>query len=169
MRLGDADPSGRRRPVPIEGSEFTVECDMILPAIGQVASVELARGIELTGGRTVRADMATLQTSAADVFAGGDVVSGGGSAIEAIAGGQRAAIAIDRRLGGKGALPPEVSYSLRRPTEEELERIAPRAAEEMLPIEERRRNFLEIVRGLSPASACAEAGRCLRCDLERRM
>ena len=103
------------------------------------------------------------------MFAGGDVVSGGGSAIEAIASGQRAAMAIDRRLGGKGALPPDVSYSLRRPTEEELETTAPRVAEEMLPVEERRRNFREIVRGLAPASACAEAGRCLRCDLERRM
>jgi NADPH-dependent glutamate synthase beta subunit-like oxidoreductase len=142
---------------------------MILPAIGQMASVEPARGIDLTDGRTVRTDMATLQTSAPDVFAGGDVVNGGGTAIEAIASGQRAAVAIDRRLGGKGALPPEVNYSLRRPTEEELEKIAPRAEEEMLPVAERRRNFREIVRGLSPASACAEAGRCLRCDLERRM
>jgi NADH-quinone oxidoreductase subunit F len=169
MRLGDADDSGRRRPVPIEGSEFTLECDMVLPAIGQVASVEPAGGVELTAGKTVRADMASLQTSASDVFAGGDVVSGGGSAIEAIASGQRAAMAIDRRLGGKGALPPDVSYSLRRPTEEELETTAPRVAEEMLPVGERRRNFQEVVRGLSPASACAEAGRCLRCDLERRM
>jgi len=169
MRLGEADASGRRRPVPIEGSEFVIECDMVLPAIGQVASAEAAHGVELTAAKTVRADMATLQTSAPDVFAGGDVVSGGGSAIEAIASGQRAAVAIDRRLGGKGALPPEVNYSLRRPTEEELEKIAPRVAEELLPLEERRGNFREIVRGLSPASACAEAGRCLRCDLERRM
>jgi len=169
MRLGDADASGRRRPVPIEGSEFTLECDMVLPAIGQVASVEPARGVELTAAKTVRADMASLQTSESDIFAGGDVVSGGGSAIEAIAAGQRAAVAIDRRLGGKGALPPEASYSLRRPTEEELEKTAPRVEEEMLPVEERRQNFREIVRGLSPASACAEAGRCLRCDLERRM
>ncbi len=79
MRLGDADATGRRRPVPIEGSEFTIECDMVLPAIGQVASVEPAGGVELTAGKTVRADMATLQTSASDVFAGGDVVNGGGT------------------------------------------------------------------------------------------
>ena len=67
-------------------------------------------------------------------------------------------MAIDRYLGGEGALPPEVSYSLRRPTEEELETTAPRVAEEMLPVGERRGNFREVVRGLAPASACAEAG-----------
>ena len=167
MRLGDADESGRRRPVPIEGSEFTIECDMVLPAIGQVPSVEAAAGADLSEGKAVKTDVVTLATSIEGVFAGGDVVTGGGTAIEAIADGQRAAVAIDRHLGGSGALPPDVNYSLRKPSEEELEKTAPRVAEETLPVEQRRGNFREIVRGLTPVGACAEAGRCLRCDLER--
>ncbi len=167
MRLGDADASGRRRPVPIEGSEFTVACDMVLPAVGQVASSEAAGALERGRGGTVAADMVTLAGSAKGVFAGGDVVNGGGSVIEAIAHGQRAAQAIDRYLGGNGALPPEVSFSLRRPSEEDLEKEMPRVEEEMLSVAERLGGFREVVGCLSPAGACAEAGRCLRCDLEK--
>ena len=169
MRLGDADQSGRRRPVPIEGSEFTVKCDTVLPAIGQVASVEAVKDIELSRARTIESDMVSLRTSAEGIFAGGDVVSGGGTVIEAISHGQRAAVAIDRFLGGSGALPPDVSYSLRRPTEEELEKTAPRVEEPMVPVAERRGNFREVACGLTPAGAAAEASRCLRCDLERML
>jgi len=167
IRLSDADESGRRRPVPVEGSEFVVACDMVLPAIGQVPSVEAAQGIALSAGKGVQRDLVTLQTSADDIFAGGDVVTGGGSVIEAIADGQRAAQAIDRYLGGAGALPPDVSYSLRRPREEDLDKGIPRAREEALPVEERLRNFREVICGLTATGARAEAGRCLRCDLER--
>jgi NADH-quinone oxidoreductase subunit F len=166
MRLGDADADGRRRPVPVEGSEFVVPCDMVLPAVGQVPSTEAAGGLALSG-RTVKVDMVTLAGSVRGVFAGGDVVSGGGSVIEAIAHGQRAAQAIDRYLGGAGALPPEVSFSLRRPSEEDLEKEMPRVEEEMLSVAERLGGFREVVGCLSPAGACAEAGRCLRCDLEK--
>jgi hypothetical protein len=64
-------------------------------------------------------------------------------------------------------LPPDVSYSLRRPSEEEMEKVSPRVVEPMLPVAERLGGFREVVCGLTPAGACAEAGRCLRCDLER--
>jgi hypothetical protein len=167
MRLGDADASGRRRPVPIEGSEFVIECDMVLPAVGQVPSSEPAGGLELARDKTVKVDMVTQSGSMRGIFAGGDVVSGGGSVIEAISHGQRAAVAIDRYLGGKGVLPPEVSFSLRRPSEEEMEQQMPRVEEEMLSVAERLGGFREVVGCLTPAGACAEAGRCLRCDLER--
>ena len=120
MRLGDADDTGRRRPVPLAGSEFVVPCEMVLPAIGQVASSEPGGAIGLSSRKTVIADLAALQTSRAGLFAGGDVVNGGGSVIEAIAAGQRAAIAIDRHLGGSGMLPPDVSVSLHRAPDEEL-------------------------------------------------
>ena len=101
------------------------------------------------------------------IFAGGDVVNGGGTVVEAIAHGQRAATMIDRYLGGNGLLPPDVMYSLRRPPEEEMEKTAPRLEEPMLPVAERRGNFREITCGPTPSDACAEAGRCLRCDLEK--
>ncbi len=167
MRLGDADESGRPRPIPVPESEFVVECDMVLAAIGQIASVEAAAGTVLSRAKTVKTDMVTLATSIEGVFAGGDVVNGGGTVIEAIAHGQQAAVAIDRYLEGTGVLPPDVSYSLRRPSEEEMERILPRAVEAMLPVPERLTGFGEVVSGLTPAGACAEAGRCLRCDLEK--
>ena len=167
MRLGDADDSGRRRPVPIEGSEFVVECDTVLPAIGQMASTEPGEGLALSSHGTVACDPVTLETSREGVFSGGDVVNGGGTVIEAIADGQRAAMAIDRYLGGPGVLPPDVSLSMYRATDEELEQAPPRLVEPLLPVAKRACNFQEVVSGISQAGACAEAGRCLRCDLEK--
>jgi len=170
MRLGDADESGRRRPVPVEGSEFVVQCDMVIPAIGQRASVEAVRhAVELSSWGGVRADVLTGMTSAPGVFAGGDCVSGGATVAEAIGAGQKVAVAIDRMLSGAGALPDNTGTSVRRPSEEELEKTltVPRVAEPMLTVQQRLRSFAEVLGDLSPEDACAEAGRCLRCDLER--
>jgi len=167
MELGKPDDSGRRRPVPIAGSEFIVECDMVLPAIGQRASIESATGLEITSWNTVKFDAVTLATSAADVFSGGDINNGGSTVIEAIADGQRAAIAIDRFLGGAGLLPPDVSMSLHRASDEELENATKQTMEPMLPVVERLGDFREVVFAFDPVGACAEANRCLRCDLEK--
>jgi NADPH-dependent glutamate synthase beta subunit-like oxidoreductase len=167
MRLGDADDTGRRRPLPLAGSEFVVPCEMVLPAVGQVASSEPGCGIGLSSEKTVVADLATRQTSRAGLFAGGDVVSGGGSVIEAIAAGQRAAIAIDRHLGGSGMLPPDVSVSFRRASDEELGQAGARPEEPMLPVLARLNDFREVVCGITLQGACGEANRCLRCDIEK--
>jgi len=167
MELGSPDDSGRRRPVPIEGSEFIVDCDMVLPAIGQKASIESATGLEITSWNTVKYDAMTLATSEEGVFSGGDVNNGGSTVIEAIADGQRAAVAIDRYLGGPGVLPPDVSMSLHRASDEELENATKQAMEPMLPVAERLGDFREVVYGFHPEGACAEANRCLRCDLEK--
>ncbi len=168
MRLGDADDTGRRRPLPIVGSEFTVECDTVIRAIGQKASVEAAaRVVELGSRGGILADSVTGRTSAPDIFAGGDCVSGGGTVIEAIGAGQKAAVAIDRLLGGTGVLPANDGMSIRRPSEEELEKAVARADEDVLPVEERAGCFTEVLLGFTPGAACVESGRCLRCDLER--
>jgi NADH-quinone oxidoreductase subunit F len=167
MRLGDADDSGRPRPVPIEGSEFTLECDTIVPAVGQVPSVESAPSLKTTSSGTLATNLVTLQTSQEGVFAGGDVVTGGATIVEAIAQGQRAAVSIDRYLGGSGRLPPDVSYSVRQPTEEELAETLPRVEEPMLPVEDRIGSFCEVICTLTEAQARGEARRCLRCQLER--
>jgi NADPH-dependent glutamate synthase beta subunit-like oxidoreductase len=168
MRLGNADESGRRRPVPIDESSFVLECDMIIPAIGQRASVEAAAGIlELNSWGGIRADTVTGLTSKRGIFAGGDCVSGGATVVVAIGAGQKAAVAIDRMLGGSGTLPANVGTSIRRPSEEELEKIVPRLQEPMLSVKERLGCFTEVLGGLSPETACTEADRCLRCDLER--
>lgn len=167
MRLGDADESGRRRPVPLEGSEFVLECDTILPAIGQIPSTEIGAPLALSTQGTIVVHPQTLQTSIAGIFAGGDVVTGGSTVIEAIAHGQRAAQAIDRYLGGSGLLPADVTTCQQRPAPETLELAAPRVKEPMLSVAERVCDFREVVCGLQEASARAEARRCLRCDLER--
>jgi len=176
MELGETDLDGRRRPVPVPGSEFVVECDMVLPAIGQIPSVEpiahsaWPEGIieKLIEDGRVCVDPRTMQTAAEGLWAGGDCVTGPATVIKAIAAGQRAAVAIDRHLGGTGDLPPDTGFSFRRPEEEELGPI-PRAREPELPAPERIRTFCEVVACLEESQALAEARRCLRCDLERRV
>lgn len=104
MELGKPDASGRRRPIPVEGSEFERELDMILPAIGQTPDLSfLSDGgsLQATKWGTLVTDPATLCTSKEGVFAAGDCVTGPGIAIEAIAGGKRAAVSIDSYLKGK--------------------------------------------------------------------
>jgi len=168
MRLGDADEQGRRRPVPVKGSEYILQCDQILPAIGQKATVEPASGIlERNSRGGIKVDPLTGACSAAGIYAGGDCVSGGATVVEAIGAGQKAALAIDRMLGGSGLLPANVGASLWRPSEEQLERSLPRARESMAEAGRRRLCFEEVLGGLAPGSACQESGRCLRCDLER--
>jgi NADH-quinone oxidoreductase subunit F len=169
-KLGETDRSGRRRPVPIEGSEFVVECDTVIPAVGQGVTTELTEGVvDVASWGGVKIDVLTGATSAPDVFAGGDCVSGGATVVEAIAEGQKAAVAIDRMLGGEGLLPDNTGQSTKKPTEEELEQTLdrPRVSEPELPVDQRISGFDEVLCDLTPGAACGEAGRCLRCDLER--
>jgi len=168
-QLGPADESGRRRPVPIEGSEATVPCDVVIAAIGQVASTGPIRwqdGPQLTPAGTVKVNPATMATSVPGIFAAGDCVTGGTTVIEAIAGGQRAAVNIDKFLGGSGRLPPDVGFTLARPDEEALQTTSSRTVEKTLPVKQRKMNFHEVVLGLEKEYAVHEAKRCLRCDLE---
>jgi len=188
MDLGEADDSGRRRPVPVPGSEFDVEADWVIAAVGQYPDLDFALDddrVVVSHGR-LAVDPATLRTNGGDVFAGGDAVTGdpvaaegedldvfaGGDAvtgpatiIEAIAAGQRAAMAIDRHLGGRGELPPDHGWAAPyKPGEEEA--ALPRHAVETLPVDRRTGNFEEVIQGFTRDQACREAGRCLRCDLE---
>ncbi|NQT24683.1 NADH-quinone oxidoreductase subunit NuoF [candidate division KSB1 bacterium] len=169
-QLGQRDEDGRRRPVVIEGSETTMVCDMVIPAIGQIPSCEPARydgGPELTDWGTIKVDPVTYQTGQAGLFAGGDCVTGAATVIGAIAAGQKAAVSIDRMLGGKGLLPLDIGFSLSKPDEEALATAPDRAEETVVPLAKRSRGFAEVVLGLDRQSAIGEAGRCLRCDLER--
>jgi NADH-quinone oxidoreductase subunit F len=167
--LGKAELDGRRRPIPIEGSESTIECDMIIPAIGQAPSTEAVsrcEGLKVTDAGTVNVDRVTFKTGNDKVFAGGDCVTGAASVIEAIAAGQKAAVHIDRMLGGMGELPEDKGFSLRKPDEAVSEPIQ-RVQEKNIALSERKRGFAEVVLGLDRTEALAEAGRCLRCDLEK--
>jgi NADH-quinone oxidoreductase subunit F len=168
MRLGEVDASGRPRPEPIEGSQFTMSFDTIIAAIGQRPEIPGRFNLSLGRGNTIEVDPDTLATSKEGVFAGGDVVSGPASVIEAIAAGRQAAISIDRYLGGKGDIdetlaPPEGELAPLEEADEE-----PRVEVPALPVAERLKGFDQVELGLSEKMAIKEAKRCLRCDLEER-
>jgi len=168
MELGAMDTSGRRRPEPIKGSEFTMRFDTIIAAIGQRPDIPDQFNLALGRGNVVEVDPDTLATSREGVFAGGDAVSGPASVIEAIAAGRQAAISIDKYLGGGG----DIDETLAPPEEE----VAPlEGAEEKrrpqmptLPVKKRLSDFSQVELGYSDEIAIEEAMRCLRCDLEER-
>jgi NADH-quinone oxidoreductase subunit F len=166
--LGTAGDDGRRRPVPIDGSNTVIDCDIVIPAIGQIPSGETladSGGQPLTEWGAVAVDPLTGKSKIEGIFAGGDCATGAASVIEAIAGGQKAAVHIDRYLGGAGRLPLDVGFSFAGGTDESG--ATERPAEPELPLSQRKRGFAEVVLGLDRRTIAAEAGRCLRCDLER--
>ena len=168
MKLGTPDASGRRRPLPIAGSEFVVLADMLVTAIGQRpdAAVWDDAKVEATRWSTAVVDELTMQTCRPEVFAGGDGVSGPARAIDAVAAGGRAAESIDRflcgvdlREGREAPPPPTVSSDeLTRPRE----RLARQNMGE-LPPGERLDSFVEYKQGLTEEQVIAEAKRCLDC------
>jgi len=98
MRLDEPDGSGRKTPVPIESSNFRVHADTIIAAIGQRVDRRALKGLEVNQNGTVRVNPETGGTSLEEVFAGGDVVTGPGWAIDAIAAGKKGALSIHRYL-----------------------------------------------------------------------
>jgi heterodisulfide reductase subunit A-like polyferredoxin len=171
MRLGEPDETGRRRPIPIEGSEFSVEVDTVVPAIGQapdLAFVSPEMGIELTEGGRLRVDPTTLQTSRKGIFAGGDAVTGPAYAIEAVAAGREAAISIHRFLNGEDLKEGREPSSWERPSADDLLAKAqkiPRERAALLPPEGRKGDFQEVKLALTEDEALREAQRCLNCGL----
>lgn len=168
MKLGEIDASGRRQPEPIEGSEFTTSYDTIIAAIGQRPEIPGQFNLPLGRGNTIEVNPDTLATSRDGVFAGGDVVSGPASVIEAIAAGRQVAISIDKYLGGKGEIeetlaPPEGELA---PLEEAKEQW--RLPMPTVPVEQRLSNFAQVELNYDDKMAIEEAKRCLRCDLEER-
>jgi NADH-quinone oxidoreductase subunit F len=167
MELGAVDESGRRRPVPIKGSEFSLTFDTLIAAIGQVPEVSEKFGLPLGKGNTIQVDADTLATAIEGVFAGGDAVTGPATVIEAIAAGKQAAISIDKYLGGNGA----IEETLASPEEVEIlpeieEGEKHRISMPTLTLSERLGSFAEVELGLGEEMAIEEAKRCLRCDLE---
>jgi NADPH-dependent glutamate synthase beta subunit-like oxidoreductase len=173
MKLGDFDSSGRRRPVPIEGSEFSVEVDTLITAIGErpdTSYIEQDTGLGLTDWDSIKADEETMGANVPGVFAGGDAVTGPNTVIDAIAAGQRAAESIERWVDG---VPLERKYEVTKPymrvdavsvPEEEM-MDSRRVHAEEVPVAGRAGSFQEIVPVLTADDAMKEARRCLRCDL----
>lgn len=168
MKLGEPDASGRRRPVPIEGSEFTTEFDNVIASIGQVPEIPTQFEIELGRGNVINVNSQTLATNQQGVFAGGDVVTGPASVIGAIAQGRQAASSMDKYLGGSGVI-DESLISLEEPDSwlgsdaGFADRRQP--AMPCLGIDQRLANFAEVEFGYDETAAIEEAKRCLRCDL----
>jgi NADH-quinone oxidoreductase subunit F len=172
MQLGPADKDGRRKPIPIKDSEFTIETDMIITAISQSPDLEfLGNDIELTRWGGLKVNPITMETSVKGVFAGGDTITNAGMVIYAIATGQKAAVAIDKYLGGEGKLPENIDPMLTHTTDlkgphEPLK--ANRQPIQHILINKRLGNFKEVICGYNDSAAYKEASRCLRCDLENK-
>ncbi len=175
MELGKPDDSGRRRPVPVEGSEFVIDCDIVVPAIGQRADLYLLEGGEkfkITRWDTFEVDEITKQTEQSNVFSAGDCETGPGALITACAGARKAAFSIDRMINGKELKPDTEDHfdallnSVKVYDPKENLGVMGRAARKQLshiPPDERKTTFVEVEQGFSNPDAIAEASRCLRC------
>ncbi len=195
MELGEPDASGRRRPVPVEGSEFVIECDQVVAAIGQYPKLDGTseeQGIKRTRWRTIEVDDWTLQTADPKVFAGGDVVLGAQTVVQAIAQGKKAAWSIDaflrgadmkdvsRQLAELKASPFLAALSQKDDLDPRIARLAeippvfidmttdvthpaPPAEMPRLTPDERKTNFEQIEFGLHEDVAVNAAKLCLQC------
>ena len=174
MQLGEPDASGRRRPIPVKGSEFTLPADMIISAIGEAPDLSfLAQGkpIETTEQGTIKVAPLTYQTSRLGVFAGGDCVIGPATLIEAIAAGSRAARSIDQYLTSGKVVSSEEDVKeklthdigLSRQRKGGIIAKSQRQSPEQLPPPDRVQSFDEVEKCLTADSAVREAERCLRC------
>ena len=177
MKLGEPDGSGRRRPMPIAGSDFTVPADTVLVAISQAVDADGAAqsALGMTDWKTVRVDPLTLRTSRERVFAGGDAVTGPATVIEAVAAGNRAARSIENLLEGRPLVEgqnPAEAEALPSVSDETLEearaRMRSKACRQAMPeapARERAADFREVALGFDDAAALAEAERCLACGI----
>jgi len=176
MALGEPDSSGRRRPEPISGSEFTMEVDNIIAAIGQALdnpNLDQDSQIELTKRNYISVNEETMAASVAGVFSGGDCTSGPATAVEAIGAGRRAAQSINKYLSGQPVVPDVKPYNCSKGEMDDIdpadfadvERIA-RTKQAILDPEERKKSFTEIEFALSEEMALKEAARCLGCGCQ---
>lgn len=178
MKLGEPDASGRRRPMKIEGSEFEIELDIILAAIGQKTNVNFLNDINdnseeklvLSKWGDIEADKKTLQTSIKNVFAAGDGVTGPATLIEAIAQGRKAAKSCHRYIMGLPLTGEQFEFISKRDNFEKQKnedykgKYAEQNREEMLTLDpKKRKNFDEVELGYTKKQAFEETLRCLEC------
>ena len=181
MELGEPDASGRRRPIPIAGSEFELEFDSVIVAIGQRPATDALagclNGIALTHDGTIQVNAETLETTRKGVFAGGDVCMGPATVIAAMGMGKRAAESIAKYLRGEpleNFVTHMVQPRYRRgesfrphsyaPLYKDIARVE-RVPMRKLPGAERRRDFREVELGYTEEEAVREANRCLNCGV----
>ncbi|MFQ5841427.1 MAG: FAD-dependent oxidoreductase, partial [Thermodesulfobacteriota bacterium] len=175
MELGEPDESGRRRPIPVPGSEFFIDCDIVIPAIGQGIDLRFLEGmteIETTKWHTLMVNEESFETSARGIFSAGDCVTGPDVLVRAAGNGKRAADKIDRYLRGEPVVPPDEDrledLMATIGVYEKDEDVGMAGGQEgrhldMLDPEERRHTFDEVEMGFPIPVAREEAERCLRC------
>jgi formate dehydrogenase major subunit len=177
MQLGEPDASGRRRPEPAPGTEFTIPCDRVLLAIGQGPDLTWigggSDGVEATRQRRLKADAVTFSTGRPGVFATGDVRIGASTVVQAVAEGRRSAYAVDAYLKGMDLGAVRTRQQLAEPQPVFLS-IVPFTSEvkesrhrlSAMPPEQRRDSYVEYEIPYSREAAVAEATRCLQCTCE---
>src|SRR5690349_746767 len=178
MRPGEPDASGRRRPEPAPGTEFTVPCDRVLLAIGQGPELDWLgtpgnEGPDATKNRRLKADAVTFQTGRAGVFGTGDVRVGAATVVQAIAEGRRSAYAVDAYMKGLDLSAIRTRQTLAEPQPEFLsivpftsEQKTPRYRLTALEAEERNHSYIEYELPYTREAAIAESTRCLQCTCE---
>jgi NADPH-dependent glutamate synthase beta subunit-like oxidoreductase len=178
MELGEPDASGRRRPVPIEGSETLIETDMVITAIGQSPDVSFAEKtadrlleLKITRWNTIDVNEKTLQSSIPYLFAAGDAATGPSLVVEAIGGGRRAARSIHQYVMQQPVkADPLELLGKNRIAETLFDQVpgvvkSPRAPMPELPVAERIHSFVEVDHALTEEAALGESNRCLSCCL----
>ena len=168
MKLGEPDDSGRRRPIPIEGSEFVLDCDNVIVTIGQspdVAALGKNLGLNVNKWNTFEVNSVTMETNIPGVFAGGDCVTGPDVVVNAMYAGKKAAISIDRffnkrnmKRGRELEGPFQVAYEIDIDGQPYLPQI------KMPSIKlSQRKNWDEVHTGYTQKKAIKEAERCIAC------
>ncbi|MCK5029069.1 MAG: putative selenate reductase subunit YgfK [Bacteroidales bacterium] len=159
MELGEKDSSGRPRPVKIEGSEFEIPCDTIIPAIGQSLDIDFIQE------KLLKAEIENYQTQLENIFIGGDALRGAATAIKAIGDGRKAAEKIIKKS--------EIDFSIQKPTNGKslskkeliLKRAERKFAPELIELDiNDRKNFKLVSETLDQETIIKEAARCLQCD-----
>jgi NADPH-dependent glutamate synthase beta subunit-like oxidoreductase/2,4-dienoyl-CoA reductase-like NADH-dependent reductase (Old Yellow Enzyme family) len=167
--MGETDESGRRRPVPVRGSEFMIDADTVVSAIGEIPDLSFldTEKLGMMGNRTIAIHPRTMMTNIDRIFAGGDVVSGPATVIEAIAAGRKAALSIHKYLRGQSLEYGEPVPRIIDIQDVDINRFNKRERQRMLtlPVEERIKGFKEVELGFTELEALNEGDRCLQCGL----
>ncbi len=167
--LAEPDESGRRRPMSVKGSEFVIDVDTVISAIGEVPDLSFldTENFATTSSQTIKVNPHTQATNIGGIFAGGDVVSGPATVIEAIAAGMRAAISIDRFLRGQTLEFEEPVPNTIDSRDVDTSGIKKRKRQKMPTVSRKKRiqGFKEVELGFTELAALREADRCLQCGM----
>jgi formate dehydrogenase major subunit len=168
-RLGEPEKDGRRRPIPVEGTEFEINIDLLIPAVSQSPDISFLPeeiGLEISKWDRLSVNPETFETNVHGIFAGGDFITGPRDVIRVIADGRKAALSIHGYLSGErferqpGYFTPVSEIRV----DPDLEKI-PRQKIDTVPIQERRSMDKEVELGFSKEVAVKEAVRCLQCHI----